>query len=479
MEDILLVDDEQLVLDSLLSALDWAEYGFKHIHTATSADAALDILAAHQIDLLISDILMPGMGGLEMLRIVRSRFPATHCVLLSAHSKFEFAREALRLGVENYLLKPIDVVELRETVYRTVKNIDYTNAISHDLYDRNILVRWLYGRISSDELVEHSRYTKLNVLLRRYRVLYIQCPNQVRQLINQVANCLSLNYTVYDLLMDENTGYLLLGGREVADDTVHEAIHDLLPTWKNARIVCGNLATGNSEVVQSYAAAMHAAEYARLASLSGWVSYDRICWNSLSATALSQLGDILHLEYPEKAAQEWLCSHSAADSPDLYAQVCLVIAHIVNGQDMPQACKLTLKPWENQPCKEQLLYAILEGSKALHQGQKDISPIINRVLQYVTNNLSSSISIKQFAEQTKMNANYIGRLFKEEMGMHFSDYVCLTRINKAKTLLETTALSVGDIARQVGIYDVSYFTQCFKKQERLSPVKYRRLKRGT
>ena len=77
-----------------------------------------------------------------------------------------------------------------------------------------------------------------------------------------------------------------------------------------------------------------------------------------------------------------------------------------------------------------------------------------------------------------MNATYIGRLFKEEMNMYFSDYVCLTRINKAKTLLETTALSVGDIAHQVGIYDVSYFTQCFKKQERLSPMKYRQQMRG-
>ena len=138
MEDILLVDDEQPVLDSLLSALDWAEYGFKNIHTALSASAALDVLSSHNIDLLVSDILMPDMNGLEMLKIVRSRYPSTHCVLLSAHSKFEYARDALRLGVENYLLKPIDVVELRETVYRTVKNIDYTNAISHDLYDRNM-----------------------------------------------------------------------------------------------------------------------------------------------------------------------------------------------------------------------------------------------------------------------------------------------------------------------------------------------------
>ena len=486
MEDILLVDDEQPVLDSLLSALDWAEYGFKNIHTALSASAALDVLSSHNIDLLVSDILMPDMNGLEMLKIVRSRYPSTHCVLLSAHSKFEYARDALRLGVENYLLKPIDVVELRETVYRTVKNIDYTNAISHDLYDRNILVRWLYGRISSDELVEHSRYTKLNVLLRRYRVIYIQCANHAQQLMNHLGKCLSLNYTIHDLLLDDHTGFLPLGCRDVSDETVFEAIYDLLPIWKNALIVCGSLATGNSEVLQSRTDAMHAAEYARLAGASGWVSYDRICWDILNVASLSQLEDILHLEYPEKAAQDWAIRHTisltAAALPDLYAQACMMILHIVNKQNMPQSSKLTLSPWSGESSVDnavvQLVSAILDGSRVLRQGCRGISPVINRVLQYVTENLSSSISIKQFAEQAKMNATYIGRLFKEEMNMYFSDYVCLTRINKAKTLLETTALSVGDIAHQVGIYDVSYFTQCFKKQERLSPMKYRQQMRG-
>ena len=64
-------------------------------------------------------------------------------------------------------------------------------------------------------------------------------------------------------------------------------------------------------------------------------------------------------------------------------------------------------------------------------------------------------------------------MFKEETGMYFSDYISMLRIRKAKMLLETTHQSVGDIARQVGIYDVSYFTQCFKKQVRLSPTQYR------
>lgn len=479
MEDILLVDDERTVLNSLLSALDWQEYGFARIHTAQTAEEALDILEGHRIDLLISDILMPGLSGLDMLKIVRSRWPSTRCVLLSAHSKFEFAREALRLGVENYLLKPVDVAELRETVYRTVMNIDYTTAISDDLYQRNILARWLFGRISTDELIERSHYTQLNVLQRRYRVIYVRTPGQAQILLSQLADNLHLYYSVHPLLLDQDSGYLLIGGRDVTDAAVYDAIHDLLPQWAHAQIVCGTQATGNSEVGQSRTDAVYAAEHAHLAGLTGWISCERLEQKLLTFHELSQIEFVLN--QPIAQLQSWIVEQLARFAPEqyplLYAQVCLALERIISSQNAPPTEKVTFSPYAGECSADRasalLFHALSSARQTLHQGMKELSPLVSRLVQYVAANLCGTVSIKQFSEQAKMNGNYLGHLFKEEMGMYFSDYVCLTRINKAKLLLETTDLSVGDIARQVGIYNVSYFTQCFKKQERISPMKYR------
>ena len=89
MNDILLVDDEQAVLQNLSAALDWSEYGFSHIHMANSAKEALSIMERKLIDLIILDIQMPEMTGLEMLKNIRTRYPDTHCILISAYSKFE------------------------------------------------------------------------------------------------------------------------------------------------------------------------------------------------------------------------------------------------------------------------------------------------------------------------------------------------------------------------------------------------------
>lgn len=336
MEDVLLVDDERPVLDGLVSALDWAEYGFKHIHTAQDAQSALHILQTHRIDLLLSDILMPGMSGLDMLRIVRSRFPDTHCVLLSAHSKFEYAREALKLGVENYLLKPIDITELRETVYRTVKNIDKTSSITHDLYDRNILVRWLYGRISADELVEHSRYTRLNVLLRRYRALVIKTTDKAEPLLRSLVDCLSLNYAAHDLLLNEHTGIVLVGGREVTGEALQEAVSRLVSLHPEMTLICGTQATGSSEVAQSLADAQHALEFCRLSARKGWLCYDDVNWSLLSVNELSRLEDLVRSESSSADACAWATHQMSLLPTDahqaLYAQVCLSLARPHDGR---------------------------------------------------------------------------------------------------------------------------------------------------
>ena len=220
MNDVLLVDDEQAVLDSLLSALDWAEFGFKQVRTAKSAQEAMQIMQEHPVDLLLLDILMPGMNGLEMLKIIRSRYPQIHCVLISAHSKFEYAQEAIRLNVENYLLKPVDLNELRETVYRAVENINQSSESFHNLFERNVLERWLYGRITNDELVEHSRFTGFNVLMRRYYVLAVQAIHQVDCMLHAAASSISDQFPAYELRVDESNGLIVAGGRDLTWDAL-------------------------------------------------------------------------------------------------------------------------------------------------------------------------------------------------------------------------------------------------------------------
>lgn len=481
MNDILLVDDEQVVLRNLSAALDWSEYGFRHIHTAGSAEEAMRIMKENLIDLIILDIQMPKMSGLEMLKMIRAQYSNTHCILISAHSKFEYAREALRLNVENYLLKPIDINELHETVAHAAENIAKTSVASHNLFERNLLERWLYGRITSDELMEHSQYTHYNVLLRYYYAVIVHLNGNAAGPLHSLTKRLPSHIVSYTLNINDDTGILLCGGQDISDIFIKEAAALVTAVHPGIQIVCGSCAVGSGNVSKSLADARHILEYARLAGYSGYLSFHQVEWNPFSPMQLTVLNDFLHQPQTKDRIRQFAVelidnrnSNQENMFRNLYAQVCLTLMHMLEEPDQKSLSLPPLSaPYTQMRFENAVSQAIQMLNEAKQQSARNLSPIIQRVVRYIRDNLSGSISIKQFCEQTNMNPTYIGRLFKEELGMYFSEYVCVLRINKAKLLLENTAYSVSDIARQVGIFDVSYFVQCFKKQERISPMKYR------
>lgn len=480
MNDILLVDDEQAILQSLSSALDWSEYGFSHIYMANSAKEAICIMKKNLIDLIILDIQMPGMTGLDMLKNIRTKYPNTHCILISAYSKFEYAKEALQLNVENYLLKPIDITELRETVTRAVENITKAASSSHNLFERNLLDRWLHGRITSDELLEHSQYTHYNVLLRQYYVVLVHLADNAGTVLHTLASAFPPGFVTYTLKSDKDTGILLLGGHELSEIYVKEAAISIIAAYPNSQIICGSCAIGSNDVYKSLTDAQYTLEYTRLAGYTGYQSFDQIDWHLLDPSQLAQLNDMLQLAPSKNQINSFIDQITdrntgfKGDYQNLYAEICLALMNMMEDTIQKETFFPPLpSPYTQTNFEMAVTNAILLLSNHRQQYTLNCSPIIQRVIRYIQDNLSSSISIKHFCEQTNMNPTYIGRLFREELGMYFSEYVSNIRINKAKHLLESTSYSVSDIARQVGMYDVSYFVQCFKKKERISPMKYR------
>ena len=484
MHAVLLVDDERAVLDGLQEALDWDEYGFSGVLTAQSAQEAMRVMHEHAVDLIILDILMPGMTGLEMLRGIRQSFPDIHCILISAHSKFEYAREALQLNVENYLLKPIDINELRETVQKAAENISAASESFHNLFERNVLERWLNGRITGDELVEHSRFTRFNVLLRRYYAMYIFGEAPVKNVLRVAVQSLEPVYSAYSLLVGDREGVVLVGGRDLRWDIISQMLPQELLDSSIYTIACGSEASGNGEVSRSMADAKHLSDYARLCVMHGFLSFAEIPWDLIPAQVQAILADALSgdkaQEHVLRLAMDLAQAHRADMTylRTLYAQFCLALCKASDTVSRQFSLPAFTSPYTIESYRISVQNAISKLLSACSREQEGFSPIIRRILTYISDNLTSSVSIKQFCTQTKTNAAYIGRLFKEETGVYFSDYVSMLRIRRAKVLLEETDDTVGNIARQVGMYDVSYFTQCFKKQERMSPSQYRQSHRA-
>ena len=124
MYSVLLVDDEPSVLTGLRYVIDWDEYGVEIAGTASNGTQALELLRELPVDILITDIQMPQMGGLELLQQVRAQNMDLRCIILTGYDDFKYVKKAAQLGIENYLLKPVSPEELSETLLNTITKIE-------------------------------------------------------------------------------------------------------------------------------------------------------------------------------------------------------------------------------------------------------------------------------------------------------------------------------------------------------------------
>ncbi|MCZ1269530.1 response regulator, partial [Paenibacillus tundrae] len=147
MYDLLIVDDEKSVVDSLALTIPWEEHSIQEVHRAYSAAEALDIASKHAIDIMITDIRMPEMDGLELILEIRKFSHKIRCIILSGHDEFEYAQKAVQYQATNYLLKPIDTDELIHSVTAAIQDIEHE-----------------WEEISSFQQIQHALHANLPLL---------------------------------------------------------------------------------------------------------------------------------------------------------------------------------------------------------------------------------------------------------------------------------------------------------------------------
>lgn len=219
MYTVLLVDDEKSVVEFLKSSLPWANLGVETVLTAYDGVQATELLKIAHVDLLITDIRMPRMDGLTLLRQLKQTHPDIHTILLTAYGEFEYAREALLLGADNYLLKPIRTQELTETIENTLDNIYIMRHAQSTLFQENILRRWITGCISTDELSERAVHTDINIYQPYYCIVAMRKLEEDFQIQEFARTCISRFPADWESsAVWDNTGhYILLIGSQRFD----------------------------------------------------------------------------------------------------------------------------------------------------------------------------------------------------------------------------------------------------------------------
>lgn len=492
MYHVLLADDEESVLNVLRTSIDWQGLGIETLLTANDGLAALEVFERQQIDLLITDIRMPRLDGLELIRSVRRLYPETHCILLTAYGEFDYARQAIDLGVENYLLKPVAKNEIEQTVSNALNNLYHRHRNTSGLLSENILRRWINGSITSEELSERAAVLGINLYLPQYCVICIVKRSKVPVSLFRAAliENLSTSYEVWHFWDEKGRFILILGGKSVDTGALAAQLEEIAAAWQASGDIAISVGTTVTETALLHLSYLTAAEILERSDLtkSQTVLPGDVTPHALGSDLLVEEIRTLFFE-PNETFRRNGYNHLALKlfksdmkrdlSPLMHACIAILVTEFPEQENLQKM--VFEQEWilPDQPDKEKFiatLHKLLNGVYTIFADcLEKRSPIIQAALRCIHNSVieGSSISVKEFCVKNGMNPAYLGHLFKQETGSFFNDYLMQCRINQSVILLRNPNRKIKDIAEKIGFTSTSYYVKCFREAKGMSPAKYR------
>ena len=498
MYNVLLVDDEENSIKVLMDLIQWQELGVGELYTASDGQIALDIFKQHRIDLLITDVKMPHLDGIGLIERVKSRYPNVKCILLTAYSEFEYARKAIVLGVENYLLKPVIKTEFEQTVEKALDNLYKNRFGDREQMRENILRRWIGGSISSEELGEKAEILKLNLYLPQYCTICVvkNTLQDISGLLVSYERLLAEKMEVYSFWDEKGRFVMIAGGKEIdlrklsqelsqfavnqgAEDKIRislgEVVYDVAFLHLSYQKACDNI-----EMMKDNQSCVIWQNHYFVIDLNTDFMTEEIRFlmfcndEEVRSNGYTRLGMKLYQEVADNDTCKPLTKLWGICTRILTAE--FPLGGKLQEQDVP-AQRMAGTVFSKEEFVEDAEKVLYRAQAVFDQSFAQFSPIVQKACRYVQDSvlMGESCSIKEFCVANNMNAAYLGHIFKKETGKFFNDYLLQCRINRSIVLLYNPTNKIKEIAERVGFTSVSYFVQKFRECKGMSPDKYRSL----
>lgn len=505
MYKVFIVDDEPFILSGLQDILDWESLGLTIAGQAENGQEALDKLRETPADILITDISMPVMTGLELIRAAQEFRPEMKVVVLSGYDEFMYVKEGLALGIENYLLKPINLEEFQSTLATLVEKLnvsrldtewsEYTNSVLKD----NVLLRWMRKQIDPEELSERLNLLGLSVSRRYVEVALVQAEPSTEAFRKDAAALVS-TYPSFCMFWDSDNDLVLIHNFE---DEVNGAM-EMTSLLQEVISICSSgqrlsIAVGAivedavNQAPASYEQAKQAQEFLEIHPERSMIYYEQLKdrkedleatlpadWSEYSKLIMSKNLAAL----TEKFGQYFSAACMEGLTPELLQEISL---------EWILYYRMLIKEIRSEMERSfiaQGLTAIYRAnslptlSAAVQQTAESIielldrelrSPVVTQVLNYIEKSYSEDLSLKQLGFMFNIHPVYLGQLFHKTTGESFAEYMNRYRIEKAKEQLRSTNRKVQEIARSVGYWEMGYFYKQFKKHVGISPTEFKGL----
>ena len=507
---ILIVDDEPLVREQLLSLLDWPREGFS-AEEAFDGEMALDCLKAHPADMILTDIKMPIMDGLELIKRAKAISPDCRFVVLSAYDEFDLVREAFKLGAYDYLLKS----DLKKDVVRNMlgelkKDLENSrNRMKRNDNRRNLQQEQLRQLLATGRMTDASPFREEFPFLKKgalIRIALIQIllpdknswspslQSRVEARIDDLSEPYRGDMALY--VKDPLEYVLILSNRIHITDQLpvllsmmEKSLKDCLE-YLEADMVIGISDEGCVAMAHQLLEQAHKACEYRFVDCFG-----RIFWyasvkkqSSLDDTFLESKASLISDLLSNAKVQDihmqlnHLCVRKEDISMDDIGKVReLFHRYYVYIYDFSTENKIkeTLRPYlERFPdlysagSLQDLNQWILEVMEFLNSTKMKLDRTVRETIQYIKKNYNQEITLTSAAEYAGVRPEYLSRVFKNETGITVSKYIEETRIRNAICLMKENKMKIYEISQIVGYNSEHYFSRVFKKMTGMSPKKF-------
>ncbi len=498
---LMIADDEDAERMGIRFLLHKFGYTFE-IREAPDGMEALKGLGEFPADILVTDVKMPFLNGIELAAKVREQFPDMQIIFFSGYDDFEYVKQALSLQAVDYILKPVDPAEFNRVIGRVVERLmrEKEAITQNEAFLKSYVIARLLNQVSYDKLIQEYGREQLGFLREYTRLIVIEFEEDVfGSVISDIKGFSNLSGGVisgeFDFLdLTPSQGVFFLKGMDLKEEYLQElarCIH--LAVEKEFGKICYLAVSGQIEGGEDMGNAYRQTERSleeRFFYQDSYV-YPRRSQEPRESVKISD-GQLLQAIEKDVACRD---GYSLRRNVEILMEVCrnngfqsyiytrfvcasllkILVKELSDGKDRLTGLVEKLYSCGNFTDLEALIWQVTEDVENLFQAGED-SPkrTIALVEQYIKEHYDQLLSLDLLAEKAFRTPHYLSSIFIQEKGIGINKYIKNIRMEKARELLKNTNMKISDICERVGYGSVSYFCRSFRNEYGVTPEQYRR-----
>ncbi|MBN2851155.1 MAG: response regulator [Clostridia bacterium] len=533
MYKLLIVDDEEEVRLGIIRKTRWEDYDFILIGEATNGREALEIIEKEMPDVIITDISMPVMDGLQLTEEVKIQYPIIKIVILTGFEDFSFAQRAIKFGVEDYLSKPIhpeelnelleklkvkldDEIKEKEDIYKLQKHYDDSLPILKDSF----LTSLMHESFSSEEINHQINLHKLNLTGTAFAVslskidgntlMKNQQPKMTFELLNvailHIANDIVKTRKIGEVFFYDNLLVIIFSidckDKDIVRNRLIKLLEEINQQVKHFLKITvttglGYIKSSVTHLPSSFQSAKTAFEYRLLLGGNKVIFIDDVEPKHNKSLTLdpekeSRLLNVIKFGSEHDVREMVKALLNYVGSGNITAKECQlyflqISSFLIIQAEIFQIDSSVLFKEVSELFTKIISFATMEQVRNwftniclelrvefTRKRATSTQKLVNKAKDYIEKNFEDSeLTIQKLADAFFISPSYLSMIFKKELETTFLQYLISVRLEKSKELLENPENTISEVAQKVGYPDISYFSYFFKKNVGVSPREYK------